>query len=95
MSDAVNLLYTDGKFHVVVDLIFLGYRGGRPFIVWIPSGHPKVDDVKKTFNNGYGPFRLAIFADVYKAHMRLKGTPEDKLFLETAGARWENMFSGV
>lgn len=57
LEEAINTLWEDEKFPAIVDLAVRGTIEDEPLVVWLRSGHPKVDKLEETWNDGYGPFK--------------------------------------
>lgn len=59
LEEIVAILYRDGRFPVIVDVMVTGMLNASTIIRLIASGHDFVDDTEKTWNMpaGMGPFK--------------------------------------
>src|SRR5262245_20824384 len=93
-DEIVPYLYRDGTFPREVVVGVRGIVDGRTALVLAPTGHPYVDDLRRSLNQppGMGPFNCVGL--MVRAFVAARPRPLSRQDLEDAAALWRRVRSG-
>lgn len=85
LNEVVSALLAGSLFPRVVDVSIGGLANGHTLVLWRPSAEPPVENIKDTWNQGFGPFKPMGLMVPYVLEGASPRSPDD---LELIGRKW-------